>query len=135
MLQFLVVAAAFAVIDAVWLKIMNPFYRSHIGELLADRPHLGYAVAFYSIYIAGIVFFALRPALDGGTWLTADGHGAAGRLRLRNVRPHQRRDAQDLAAAAPCCGHGVGRPADRPRHAGGLAGLPPGSPAVSSSAA
>ena len=76
-LQFLVVAAAFAVIDAVWLKLMNPFYRSHIGELLADKPHLGYAVAFYVIYIAGIVFFALRPALDGGSWLTAVGYGAA----------------------------------------------------------
>jgi predicted outer membrane lipoprotein len=66
-LHFLVVAAAFAVIDAVWLKTMNPFYRNRIGDLLADKPHLGYAVAFYVMYIAGIVFFALRPALDGGT--------------------------------------------------------------------
>ena len=76
-LQFLVVAAAFAVIDAIWLKTMNPFYRGQIGELLADRPNLGYAVVFYVIYIAGIVFFALRPALDGGSWLTAVGYGAA----------------------------------------------------------
>jgi uncharacterized membrane protein len=75
--QFLVVASAFAVIDAVWLKLMNPFYRGHIGDLLADRPNLGYAVAFYLIYIAGIVFFALRPALDGGGWLDAVGYGAA----------------------------------------------------------
>ena len=29
-LQFLVVAAAFAVIDAIWLKTMNPFYRRQI---------------------------------------------------------------------------------------------------------
>jgi uncharacterized membrane protein len=76
-LQFLVVAAAFAVIDAIWLKTMNPFYRGQIGELLADRPNLGYAVVFYLIYIAGIVFFALRPALDGGSWLSAVGYGAA----------------------------------------------------------
>ncbi|WP_104173049.1 DUF2177 family protein [Arthrobacter sp. Y81] len=76
-LQFLVVAAAFAVIDAIWLKTMNPFYRGQIGELLADRPNLGYAVVFYVIYIAGIVFFALRPALDAGSWLSAVGYGAA----------------------------------------------------------
>ena len=76
-LQFLVVAAAFAVIDSIWLKTMNPFYRGQIGELLADRPNLGYAVVFYVIYIAGIVFFALRPALDGGSWLSAVGYGAA----------------------------------------------------------
>lgn len=76
-LQFLVVAAAFAAVDAVWLKLMYPFYRSNIGELLADKPHLGYAVAFYAMYVAGILFFALRPALDGGNWLTALGYGAA----------------------------------------------------------
>ena len=76
-LQFLVVAAAFAVMDAIWLKIMNPFYRGQIGQLLAARPNLGYAVVFYVIYIAGIVFFALRPALDGGSWLSAAGYGAA----------------------------------------------------------
>lgn len=76
-LQFLVVAAAFAVIDAVWLKSMNKFYRRHLGHLMSDKPHLGYAVVFYVLYIAGILFFALRPALDGGSWLTALGYGAA----------------------------------------------------------
>ncbi|HEY5940840.1 MAG TPA: DUF2177 family protein, partial [Gemmatimonadales bacterium] len=53
------------------------FYRRHLGHLMADKPHLGYAVAFYVLYIAGIVFFALQPALDGGSWLTALGYGAA----------------------------------------------------------
>jgi uncharacterized membrane protein len=76
-LQFLVVAAAFAVLDSVWLKSTSKFYRSNLGHLLADKPHLGYAVVFYVLYIAGIVFFALRPALDGGSWLTALGYGAA----------------------------------------------------------
>jgi len=76
-LEFLVVAAAFAVIDAVWLKSTSTFYRRHLGHLMADKPHLGYAVVFYVLYIAGIVFFALRPALDGGSWLTALGYGAA----------------------------------------------------------
>jgi uncharacterized membrane protein len=76
-LQFLVVAAAFAIIDAIWLKTMNPFYRRQIGDLMADKPNLGYAVVFYVIYIAGIVFFALTPALDGGSWLSAVGYGAA----------------------------------------------------------
>jgi uncharacterized membrane protein len=76
-LQFLVVAAAFAILDAVWLKSMSKFYRHHLGHLMADKPHLGYAVAFYVLYIAGILFFALTPALDGGSWLTALGYGAA----------------------------------------------------------
>lgn len=45
---------------------MNPFYRSHIGRMLADKPHLGYAVAFHVMYKAGIAYFAPRPPLDGG---------------------------------------------------------------------
>lgn len=52
-LQFLVVAAAFAVIDAIWLETMNAFYRGQVGELLAERPNLGYAVVFAGSYSTG----------------------------------------------------------------------------------
>ncbi|MCB5272915.1 hypothetical protein BJG92_00427 [Arthrobacter sp. SO5] len=76
-LQFLVVAAAFAAIDSVWLKSTSKFYRRNLGHLMADKPNLGYAVVFYVLYIAGIVFFALQPALDGDSWLSALGYGAA----------------------------------------------------------
>lgn len=76
-LQFLVVAAAFAVIDSVWLKSTSKFYRRNLGHLMADKPHLGYAVVFYVLYIIGIVFFALRPALESDSWLAALGLGAA----------------------------------------------------------
>ena len=76
-MQFLVVAAAFAIRDAAWLKSVSKFYRNHLGHLMADKPHLGYAVVFYVLYIAGILFFALTPSLDGGSWLTAVGYGAA----------------------------------------------------------
>jgi uncharacterized membrane protein len=58
-------------------QVDEQVYRRNLGHLLADKPHLGYAVVFYVLYIAGIVFFALRPALDGGSWLTALGYGAA----------------------------------------------------------
>jgi uncharacterized membrane protein len=75
-LQFLVVAAAFAVIDAVRLKLMNPFYRSHIGDLLADRPNLGYAVAFYVMYIAGVLRGAALTGLSTlAGWLVFQGRG------------------------------------------------------------
>ena len=44
--QFLVAAAAFAVLDTVWLTSTSKFYRRNLGPLLADKPHLGYAVVF-----------------------------------------------------------------------------------------
>ena len=59
---------AFAAIDAVWLTTMtNRLYKPILGPILADKPDMKVAVAFYLIYIAGIVFFAISPALrDGG---------------------------------------------------------------------
>ena len=59
MVQLLAVSAALAVTGAVRLKLMNPFYSGQAGELLADKPHLGYAVAFHVMYIAGIAFFGV----------------------------------------------------------------------------
>ncbi|SDH66974.1 Uncharacterized membrane protein [Arthrobacter subterraneus] len=76
-LQFVVAAAAFLMFDAVWLKSMSGFYRRHLTELMAPKPDFRYAAAFYLIYIAGIVFFALQPALQAGSWPSALGYGAA----------------------------------------------------------
>lgn len=76
-LQFLVAAAAFLIFDSVWLKSMSGFYRRHLTDLMAPKPDFRYAAAFYLIYIAGIVFFALQPALQSGSWLSALGYGAA----------------------------------------------------------
>lgn len=66
-----------AVIDAVWLSVVaNKFYKSQIGPLLLDKPNLVAAVAFYLIYVLGIVVFALAPALNAGSWKMAVGLGA-----------------------------------------------------------
>ncbi|MBP2217207.1 DUF2177 family protein [Arthrobacter sp. CAN_C5] len=76
-LQFLVAAATFLLLDAVWLKSMSKFYRGQLGDQLADKPNFLYAAAFYLIYIAGIVLFAVQPALAAGSWLAALGYGGA----------------------------------------------------------
>ncbi|MHA7141787.1 MULTISPECIES: DUF2177 family protein [unclassified Arthrobacter] len=76
-LQFLVAAATFLLLDAVWLKSMSKFYRRHLGDQLADKPNFLYAAAFYLIYVAGIVLFAVQPALAAESWLAALGYGGA----------------------------------------------------------
>lgn len=74
----LAAALVFGLIDALWLRAMGPtFYRASIGSLMADRPSLAPAVAFYLIYFAAIVLFAVAPALAHGGWRTALGYGAA----------------------------------------------------------
>jgi len=61
-------------IDAVWLFTMaQPFYRAHIGHLLAPDFALVPAVAFYLLYVTGIVLLAQRGA---ASWREAAGRGA-----------------------------------------------------------
>lgn len=68
---------AFLIIDAIWLTIMaDALYRPLLGDRLAPQFHLAPAVAFYLIYIGGIVFFAVMPALAGGGLAKAMLNGA-----------------------------------------------------------
>lgn len=70
-------AVAFAAIDFVWLSTMTErFYKPIIGPILAPKPDMVAAVLFYAIYIGGIVFFAIAPALKEGAWTRAALNGA-----------------------------------------------------------
>jgi uncharacterized membrane protein len=66
-IAYLATGIAFLIVDAIWLSTMaDMLYRPLLGDKLAPQFHLAPAVVFYLIYIAGIVFFAVMPALDGG---------------------------------------------------------------------
>jgi uncharacterized membrane protein len=74
---YLATGIAFLAIDAVWLTTMaDLLYRPLLGEMLAESFNLTPAVLFYVIYIAGIVIFAVRPALESGKWTTGALFGA-----------------------------------------------------------
>lgn len=69
---------AFGVLDALWLSNAVPrVYRPIIGSIQSDKLDVGAAAAFYLIYITGIVFFAVSPALQEGSFVTAVLRGAA----------------------------------------------------------
>ena len=69
---YLTTLIVFLVIDALWISnVMKPLFQAHIGDLLADEVRFGVAAGFYAIYVAGIVYFAQIPALDGGGWSKA----------------------------------------------------------------
>ena len=54
----------FFVIDIIWLGIIaKGFYRRYLGNILSPDVNWPAAVVFYLIYVAGIVFFAVRPAI------------------------------------------------------------------------
>ena len=67
----------FFAIDLVWLVVVaKSFYRQHLGHLLAAEVRWGPAILFYLVFIAGLVFFAVRPALAAGSATRALGYGA-----------------------------------------------------------
>lgn len=74
---YIITTVIFFAIDMVWLGfIAKNFYRKHIGSLLTDNVIWSAAIVFYLLYIGGILFFAVQPALKSGSWLTALLNGA-----------------------------------------------------------
>ncbi len=70
-------AIVMAVLDFAWLSAMvGPVYRRNLPGMLADTPNMAAAVAFYLIYIVGILIFAVQPALVNGNWKMAAAYGA-----------------------------------------------------------
>ena len=64
---YLAAALSFGALDFLWLRWAGPnLYRPILGELLAPSFRGGPALAFYAAYIAGMVWFAVRPGLAGG---------------------------------------------------------------------
>jgi uncharacterized membrane protein len=68
---YIATAIVFLVVDLLWLSRMMTFYRAGLGDLLADRPNILAAVAFYVIYIVGAVVFAVMPSAKSGSWTSA----------------------------------------------------------------
>ena len=67
----------FFAIDLVWLGVVaKNFYRQHIGHLMSADVNWPAALLFYAVYIAGIVFFAIKPAFEAGSASRALAYGA-----------------------------------------------------------
>lgn len=70
-------AIAFLGLDAIWLSQMAPrLYKPLLGDIVREGMNVGAAAAFYLIYVSGIVFFAVAPALERGSLTKALINGA-----------------------------------------------------------
>lgn len=73
---YLLTVPAFFLIDMIWLGLVaKNFYQSQIGFLLGPVNWTA-AILFYLLYIAGIIFFAVNPALIAGSFAKAVLYGA-----------------------------------------------------------
>ncbi len=76
-LVYAVTVPVFFAIDLAWLGVIaKDFYRRHLGHLLSSQVNWPTAILFYLVFIAGIVFFAVRPALEAGSAARALTYGA-----------------------------------------------------------
>ena len=66
-IAYLAAGVSFGVLDALWLRWAGPnLYRPALGELLAPSFRAVPAIIFYVLYIAAMVWFAVRPGLALG---------------------------------------------------------------------
>lgn len=57
-------AIIFGALDALWLNWAGPnFYRPEIGEVMADDFRMAPALIFYALYLAGMGWFVIAPAV------------------------------------------------------------------------
>jgi len=64
-------------IDMIWLGwIAKNLYSSSIGHLMGSKVLWGPAFIFYAIFVVGILFFVVFPAIQKNNWLYALGAGA-----------------------------------------------------------
>lgn len=74
---YAITAVIFLALDAIMLtRVMSPLFERHIGDMLLADLRLGAAVAFYLVYVVGILYFASVPALGANAPTSALLNGA-----------------------------------------------------------
>ncbi|OJF96538.1 hypothetical protein AX762_05335 [Alkalibacterium sp. 20] len=60
----MITLAVFFLVDILWLGLIaNKLYRDQIGFIMKDQPNWIAAIIFYLIFVLGLVFFVIHPAL------------------------------------------------------------------------
>ena len=69
---YVIALLLFAAVDITWLLTMgSKLYRQTLGDILLTDLRVAPAAAFYLMYPAGLVIFAVAPALKSGSPATA----------------------------------------------------------------
>lgn len=76
-IKLLAVGGMMGVLDFLWLRFAaRKLYESEMPGMLLDKPNALAAAGFYIIYVVGVVYFVVTPALEKNSWLYALGSGA-----------------------------------------------------------
>jgi len=68
---YFITLAAFLAIDAVWLALVaRTFYRRYLDWLMAANPNWIAALAFYLLFVVGVLVFVVIPGVEDGSLRT-----------------------------------------------------------------
>jgi uncharacterized membrane protein len=69
---YLIALPVFLLIDMIWLGLVaKGFYARQIGFLMKTNINWTAAIIFYLLFIAGLVFFVITPAIYEHSWRQA----------------------------------------------------------------
>lgn len=62
---YLITVVVFFLVDIVWLGFISKnLYKKYLGDLMAPNVNWTAAIVFYLLFIAGLVFFVINPAIE-----------------------------------------------------------------------
>jgi uncharacterized membrane protein len=74
---YLIALIIFLAIDMFWLGLVaKNFYSGQIGSLMKSEINWPAAIIFYLLFVVGLVFFVISPAIEKGSWTYALVFGA-----------------------------------------------------------
>ena len=66
---YIITLIIFFAVDLVWLGVIaKDMYRNKIGFIMKDSFNMTAAVAFYMVFIIGLIFFVINKAVIMGSW-------------------------------------------------------------------
>jgi uncharacterized membrane protein len=61
---YAIALTVFLAIDALWLTTLGrALYMAEIGQLIRDQPNFVAALVFYVLFVIGLMYFVIMPAL------------------------------------------------------------------------
>ena len=77
LIKLIVAGGVMALLDGLWLGVVaKKVYYDSIGSILLEKFQMVPALAFYVIYVVGVVVFVVNPALAKQSLAHAAGYGA-----------------------------------------------------------
>ncbi len=70
--SYLITFVIFIVIELLWILVLaKNLYAKELGYIMKSEPNLIPAAIFGLIFVAGLVFFVVNPAIEQNNWMYA----------------------------------------------------------------